>query len=282
MLLKGAEVSKALMAETANRVLALKEAGCAPMMAIVRVGERDDDLAYERSILSRAEKAGILTRQYVLPETAVTEDVLAIVREINEDPAIHGALLFIPMPKGIDEKKVRRTLHPQKDLDGICPLSQYGVFADAPMGYPPCTPDACMRILDYYGIDVTGKRAVVVGRSLVVGKPLSMMLLKKNATVTICHTRTKDTAAECRAADIVVAAAGKKCILGAECFAPGQIVLDVGIHEDEDGKLCGDVDTEAAAAIVDSITPVPGGVGSVTTAVLLSHLADAAEKAMAK
>ena len=245
----------------------------------MRVGERPEDLSYERGALKRCEKVGIRVRQFTLPEESSHGDLLAVIEQINADREIHGCLLFRPLPPQIDEAAICAALDPAKDVDGITAGSLASVFTGGGAGYPPCTAQACMEILDYYGCDLTGKRAVVVGRSLVVGKPLSMLLLGKNATVTLCHTRTADLAAECRRAEVLIAAAGRANMIGRDHLAPGQLVLDVGINVDENGNLVGDVDFAAADEIVGAVTPVPGGVGAVTTSVLAAHVLQAAEQA---
>lgn len=277
--LKGAEVAKRLNAETIARVEALKEKGVFPTLAVLRVGAREDDLSYERGLLKRCAACGVEANVFAYPEDITQEAMLDEVKRVNEDTSIHGVLIFCPLPKSLDEKAIRKALKPEKDVDGITDGSLFGVFTGQKVGYPPCTPDACMEILKHYDVDLTGKRAVVVGRSLVVGRPVAMMLMEKNATVTICHTKTKDVASICREADVLIAAAGKARMIGAEHVSPGQIVLDVGIHAAPEGGLCGDVDFDAVEPIVSQITPVPGGVGAVTTAVLVSHVVAAAEKA---
>ena len=195
---------------------------------------------------------------------------------MNKDDNIHGVLLFRPLPKHLNEEKIINALDIEKDVDGITDGSMAGVFAGKKQGFPPCTPSGCMEILDHYGIDCTGKKAVVIGRSLVVGKPAAMMLIKKNATVTVCHTKTKDMPSVVREADIVIVAAGRAGVVDGSYLRAGQTVIDVGINVNEEGKLCGDVNFEEADRIVDAITPVPGGVGSVTTSVLVSHVVEAA------
>lgn len=275
-LLKGAPVSASIREKTQDKREKLRELGITPVIAVLRVGVEEDDLSYERSLVKRCESVEAEVRKFVLPLDASTEDVLEKVREINEDPNIHGALIFSPMPSRIDEEKVRYHLKPEKDLDGFTPLSQYGILMGKKVGFPPCTPEACLRILDYYGIDMAGKRTAVVGRSQIVGKPVALILLGRNATVTVCHRKTVDTKAICRNAEVVVAAAGSKRLLTKDYFSPGQIVLDVGINMDDDGSICGDVDFAEVEPMASCITPVPGGVGSVTTSLLLEHLMDAA------
>lgn len=278
-ILKGAAVTAALNQSLTERTSALKEKGILPTLAIVRVGERGDDISYEKGAIKRCEKIGVGVKQFLLPTDVPEETLLATIEEINADPAIHGCLLFRPLPGHIDGERIRRALAPQKDVDGITDGSLAGVFSGSGEGYPPCTAQACMEILDHYGYPLQGKKAVVVGRSLVVGKPAAMLLLQKNATVTVCHTRTADMPALCREAEVLIVAAGKAGVVGKEYLSPGQVVIDVGIHVLEDGKLTGDVKFEEAEPIVEAITPVPGGVGTVTTSVLVKHVVEAAEKA---
>ena len=277
MILKGAAVSRSIMEKLTGKAQQLKEKRVFPKLAIVRAGERLDDLSYEKSILKKADAAGIRVQVFTLPDTCGTEEVAMLLRLINEDQNIHGTLLFSPLPKSVNEDIVRQAVLPEKDVDGISPQSGYGVFSGRRIGYPPCTPEACLRMLDYYGIEPDGKQITIVGRSMVVGRPLAMMLLQRNATVTICHTHTKDLKERCLEADIVIAAAGVPRLLSGEYFREGQVVLDVGIHPDGDNGFCGDVNYEEASAIVADITPVPGGIGNVTTAVLLEHVLQAAE-----
>lgn len=275
---KGAPVAAALTERLIPRAQALAEKGVTPTLAIVRVGERPEDLSYERGALKRCEKVGIAVRQYLLTSEATQADLMEVIEDINRDDSIHGCLMFRPLPKHMDEAAACAALSPAKDVDGITAGSLAAVFSGSGAGYPPCTAQACLEILDHYGYELKGKRAVVVGRSLVIGKPVSMLLLGRHATVTVCHTRTADLAAECRRAEVLVAAAGKAGAVSAQCLAPGQVVLDVGINVDENGNLVGDVDFAAAEATVDAITPVPGGVGAVTTSVLARHVIEAAEK----
>lgn len=278
-ILKGAPVVAAMNEQTAQRCEALKARGVQPTLAIVRVGEREDDISYERGVTKRCEKLGVAVKRFLLPADAAEEALLDTIRQVNEDDTLHGCLLFRPLPKWMDDRKVRTALRSEKDVDGITDLSLAGVFTNTEVGYPPCTPAACMEILDYYGVQLSGKRATVVGRSLVVGKPAAMMLDRKNATVTMCNSRTKELPAVCREADVVVVAMGKMGAVDGSCLRPGQIVVDVGIHVGEDGHLCGDVKFDEAEPVVEAITPVPGGVGTVTTSVLVQHVVAAAEKA---
>ena len=274
--LLGKEVTAALNERIKADVAALNAKGVKPTLGIIRVGERPDDLSYERGATKRCETLGVEYKKYLLPADVSQEELLKVIDEVNKDENIHGVLMFRPLPKHIDQTLVENALCAEKDVDCQTDASLGGVFTGKKVGFPPCTPQACMEILDHYGIDSTGKKAVVIGRSLVVGKPAAMMLIKKNATVTVCHTRTVDMPSVTREADILVVAAGRAGVVGADYVAPGQIVIDVGINVNEEGKLCGDVDYAAVEPIVDAITPVPGGVGSVTTSVLVGHVVEAA------
>lgn len=277
-LLLGKPVADAMAADIVARAKALTASGKQPTLAIVRVGERPDDLTYERSAMKRADACGIAVKQFVLPADASTDDVLAAVATVNSDDSIHGCLLFRPLPEGIDEQAVCNALDPAKDIDGITRGSLATLLAGTGEGFAPCTAAACIDILDHYGIDPQGKKAVVLGRSLVIGKPVALMLLARNATVTVCHSRTQDLASAVRDADIVVCATGRARAYGADLFAPGQTVLDVGINFDDEGNLCGDADFDAVESVVSAITPVPRGVGSVTTVAMLRNVVIAAER----
>ena len=279
-ILKGAPVVAAMNEANAARCAALKEKGIAPTLAVVRVGAREDDLSYERGVMTRCGKVGVEVKQYLLPADAAQDDLLKVIAEINADDAIHGCLLFRPLPRQFDDRTVRAALAPKKDIDGITDGSLAGVFTNTAIGYPPCTAQACLEILKYYSIPLSGRRAVVVGRSLVVGKPAAMMLDRENATVTICNSRTQDLPALCREADVLVVAMGRMGAIGGDCLRAGQVVVDVGIHVNEEGRLCGDVRFAEAEPVVDAITPVPGGVGTVTTSVLVGHVVEAAEKTL--
>ena len=279
--LLGKEVTAALNERIKADVAALNAKGVKPTLGIIRVGERPDDLSYERGATKRCETLGVEYKKYLLPADVSQEELLKVIDEVNNDDNIHGVLMFRPLPKHIDQTLVENALCAEKDVDCQTDASLGGVFTGKKVGFPPCTPQACMEILDHYGIDCTGKKAVVIGRSLVVGKPAAMMLIKKNATVTVCHTRTVDMPSVTREAEILSVAAGRAGVVGADYVAPGQIVIDVGINVNEEGKLCGDVDYAAVEPIVDSITPVPGGVGSVTTSVLVGHVVEAAMRKFA-
>ena len=277
-LLKGAAVVTALNDKMMKEIEDLKGRGISPTLAILRVGERDDDISYEKGAMKRCETVGVAVKNVVLPADVAQDVLMKNVEDLNNDATVHGVLLFRPLPKHLDEEAIRNALKPEKDIDGITDGSLAGVFTGNNRGFAPCTAQACMEILDFYNIDCKGKRAVVIGRSLVVGKPAAIMLMGKNATVTVCHTRTVDMPSIARNAEILIVAAGKMESLTGEYFSPGQVVIDVGINwNDEKGKLCGDVKFEDAEPIVAAITPVPGGVGTVTTSVLVSHVVEAAK-----
>ncbi len=276
-ILKGAPAAAALTERLIARASALREKGVVPTLAILRVGEREDDISYETGAMKRCAKVGIEVKQFLLGADCTCEQLLDAVREINADKGIHGCLMFRPLPDKAMEAAACALLDPRKDVDGMTAGSLAAVYAGKGAGFAPCTARAVMVLLDHYGVELAGKRAVVIGRSLVIGKPVAMLLQQKNATVTMCHTKTADLPGECRRADVLVVAAGKAGVVGAEHVSPGQTVIDVGIHMGEDGKLCGDVRTAEVETVVAAVTPVPGGVGSVTTAVLASHVIEAAE-----
>ena len=287
--LLGKEVNEALVANLLERTNALRAKGVVPTLGIVRVGENPSDLSYEKGATTKGEQVGVQIKKFVLPEDATKEQVLAMIDQVNADESIHGVLMFRPLPKHLknDQNEICNRLDPKKDVDCMTHLSNAGVFEGlSDLGFAPCTPAACMEILDFYGIDCKGKNAVVIGRSLVVGKPAGMMLMGKNATVTTCHTRTVNTAEICRNADIIVSAADVLNSLTADFVRPGQIVIDVSINWDANkpnsrgtlGAIAGDAKFDEVEPIVEAITPVPGGVGSVTTSVLMKHVVEAAEK----
>ena len=278
--LSGKEVTAALNARIRANVETCRAHGVEPTLCMVRVGDNPSDMSYERGAAKRCETLGVACKQIHLPEDVSQEELLSVIEDVNQDPAIHGLLLFRPLPKHLDQALIENALDPAKDVDCMTDLSMSGVFTGKQIGFPPCTPQACMEILDHYGYDCTSKKAVVIGRSLVVGKPAAMMLIKKNATLTICHTRTKDMPAVTRDADLIIVAAGRAGVIGADYVREGQTIIDVGINVNAEGKLCGDVDFAAVEPVVDAITPVPGGVGTVTTSVLVGHVADAALKTL--
>lgn len=279
VLLTGKEVSNAVKERVAEDVKTLAQSGITPTLAILRVGERPDDLSYERSAIKVAATLGIEVRSIVLPADATQEQIEAAIDGINDDASIHGCLMFRPLPKGIDETALCNRLDARKDMDGIGLSSLAGIFAGTGQGYAPCTAQACIEICDYYNVPVQSKRVVVIGRSLVIGKPVSMLFLQRNATVTICHSRSENLAEITREADVVVCATGRAKAYDARYFSAGQTVIDVGINVDDQGNLCGDVDFDSVEPIVATITPVPRGVGSVTTALLMEHVVKAASMA---
>jgi methylenetetrahydrofolate dehydrogenase (NADP+)/methenyltetrahydrofolate cyclohydrolase len=278
-LLKGAPVAAALTEALCVRAANLKDRGVVPTLAIVRVGENPDDISYETGAVKRCGKVGVEVRQFLLPADCSREEPLDTIRKINEDDTIHGCLLFRPLENGENEAAACALLATEKDVDGMTAGSLASVFFGQGAGYPPCTAQACLEILDHYGVALSGKRVTVIGRSLVVGRPVSMLLQRRDATVTMCHTKTVDLPAVCSQAEILVVAAGKMGMVDQSYAAPGQMVIDVGIHVGVDGKLRGDVDFDSVEPIVSAITPVPGGVGAVTTAVLCKHVIEAAERA---
>lgn len=278
-LLLGKPVAEALNERTAALCRELNEEGVCPTLCIMRVGERPDDLSYERGAVKRSEAVGVNIVKRLFPEDVTEEELLKSIDDINGDESIHGVLLFRPLPRSIDEQRVCNALIPDKDMDGITDLSCAGVYEQKALGFPPCTAQAVIELIDHYGIDLTGKNVAVIGRSLVIGKPVTMMLIKKNATVTVCHTRTRDVASITRNADIIVAAAGSAGMVTEKFVRPGQTVIDVGINwSEEKQKIVGDADADAISGIVDRFTPVPGGIGAVTTSVLMNHVAQSAKR----
>ena len=281
-ILKGKPVADALTAQMKKDVEELKAAGVTPTLCIFRVGERPDDLSYERGATKRASVVGIEVRNVILPADVSQEVFDTEFRKVNEDDSIHGILLFRPLPGHLDNEKARHMLNPAKDIDGCTDLSLAGVFTNTKTGFPPCTAQAAMEILHYFGIQVKGKKAAVIGRSLVIGRPVAMMLMHENATVVNCHTRTVDVPSITRAADILITASGQLHSVTKEYTNPYQVVIDVGINWDEaKGGISGDVAFEDVEPYVAAITPVPGGVGSVTTCVLISHVVEAAKRTIA-
>ena len=276
-LLKGAPAAKALNESTRLRAEALRARGIVPTLAIVRTGDREDTAGYERSAVKSCMKQGIEAKCVRLEENMDAEKWLDEIRRLSRDETVHGVLVLFPIPASVSRADLGRALDPKKDVDGITPASLAGAFTGSGEGYPPCTADACIRLLEYYGVEISGSRAVVIGRSLTVGRPAAMMLMDRNATVTICHTRTKNVEKIAKEADILLVATGVKGSVGAAAFKPGQTVVDVGFHEDAEGLFSGDADFDSAFRVADAITPVPGGVGPLTTAILLSHTVDAAD-----
>ncbi len=277
MILKGKDVADAICEDLSRRAKELFESGTEPVLAFVRAGEDPADIAYENAAAKRCGRIGIGVRRFYLPKDCGKEKLLETIRGINGDPSIHACLMFRPLADKEAEACACGAIDPAKDVDCASPVSAAGVYLGSGGGFAPCTPEACVEILDHYGIPVSGKHAVIIGRSAVVGKPLAMLLQKRDATVTMCHSRTERLEEICRGADILISCVGRAGFVTAGFVSPGQTVIDVGINTDADGNLCGDVDFEAVSAIAGNITPVPGGVGSVTSSVLAKHAIQAAE-----
>lgn len=272
IIMKGAEVAKAMKEHLIRETEALKEAGVNPCLAIIRVGAKPDDLAYERGAKKRMAMVGIECRVIELPGDIGQKEFEEVFDRVNEDSTVHGILLFRPLPAHLDEEPVKAAIHPYKDVDCMSAVNIAKVFSGDATGFAPCTAEAVIQMLDHYQIDPKGKKVTVVGRSMVAGKPISMLLLDRHGTVTLCHTRTADLAAECRKAQILIAAAGRAGMITEDMAGSGAVVVDVGINVDEEGRLCGDVDFEGVQEKASYISPVPGGVGSVTTSVLAAHV----------
>ncbi len=277
-ILKGAPVAAALTEKLIARAEILKFQNINPTLAIVRVGEKPGDISYETGATKRCEKIGIDVKKFILPDDASHEKILNVIRGINNDSSIHGCLVLRPLPDKQIEEAACEILSPAKDVDCMTAGSLASVFAGRGDGYAPCTAQACLEILDFYGVELEGKNIAVLGRSLVIGRPLSIMLQNRNATITMCHSKTRDLEKISRNSEIIIAAIGRAKFVDKNFVAPGQIIIDVGINVDEVGKLCGDVNFEEVEPIVKAITPVPAGVGAVTTAVLAKHVIEAAER----
>lgn len=275
-ILDGKLIRDQILNELVPRVEALKARGTPPGLAVVLVGNNPASEVYVKNKIAACEKVGIVSRKLTPPATITTEELLALIATLNADPAIHGILVQLPLPPQVDSGKVLDAIVPEKDVDGFHPVNSGKLLAGAP-GLRPCTPSGVMELLKRYKIPIAGRRAVVVGRSDIVGKPMAILLLQQNATVTICHSRTSNLAEECRRADILVAAIGKAEMLGDEHIQPGAVVIDVGMNR-IDGRLTGDVDPAAMARLSSAYTPVPGGVGPLTIAMLMSNTVEAAER----
>lgn len=276
--LRGKPVADVLVEKCSSLIDSLKTKGIIPKLTIVRVGEREDDLSYEKGVIKRFSAAGAIAEVAALPADCSQKELDETICKLNDDSSVHGILMFRPLPVHLSENNIKRIISESKDVDCMGLNNLAYLFAGGKNGYPPCTPQAVIELLEHYKIDLTGKKVIIVGRSLVVGKPLAMQFLAKNATVTVCHTKTINLADECKKADILIACAGVARMITEKFFNQGQIVIDVGINM-EYGKLVGDVDYEPAVGTVKAITPVPGGVGAITTAVLLKHTVQSAEKA---
>ncbi|MDF2686661.1 MAG: bifunctional 5,10-methylene-tetrahydrofolate dehydrogenase/5,10-methylene-tetrahydrofolate [Clostridia bacterium] len=268
--LRGMPVVNELTEKLKKDIIILNEHDIIPTLAIIRIGENEEDLSYERGAVKRFASVGAKVNVINLPKDCTQAQLENVLHTLNSDKDTHGILIFRPLPKTLSEDSLKNIINPDKDVDCFGSFGYAGLFSGDKNIYPPCTPQAVIELLDYYNIDVSGKKAVIIGRSSVVGKPLALMLLSRNATITVCHTKTINLPEECRRADILIAAAGAAKMVKSDYVNSNQIIIDVGINM-EDNKLCGDVDYENAAPLVKAITPVPGGVGTITTAVLLKH-----------
>lgn len=275
-ILKGADVVSAMNHTMKEE---LSASAYIPHLAIIRVGEKPDDMSYERGATKRMNTIGLRCDSYVFDEAVSHEAFVEAFQKINTDPDIDGILLLRPLPAHIDEAAIERMIDPAKDVDGISPYNMAKIFAGDESGFAPCTAEAVIEMLDYAGISLSGKRVSIVGRSLVVGKPLAMLCMKRNATVTVCHTRTVNMPDTCKQAEILIACAGRAKMLDSSYVGSDAIVIDVGINMDENDKLCGDVDFVDIQGTASMATPVPGGVGTVTTSVLAKHVIQAARRA---
>lgn len=274
-IIKGKPVADKISEILINDVKNLKIKGIYPKLTIVRVGSRGDDLAYERGALKRCQTIDIETEVLELDENITQEDYINEIKRLNNDESVHGILCFRPLPKHLNEDEIKYVISPEKDVDSFSPINTAKVMEGDTTGFPPCTPTAVVEILKHYDVNLSGAKVVVLGRSMVVGKPAAMLLLNENATVTVCHSRTKDLQSITSDADILVAAVGRAKMVKSEFVKEGAVVVDVGINVDESGKLCGDVDTDDVLNKVSMITPVPAGVGSVTTSILAKHVVKA-------
>lgn len=277
-LLTGAPVAQAVAQWVEEKIQLLREKGIVPTVAIVRVGERAPDLTYERGFTKKAESLGIQIKKQVLPIDITETELLKIIHGVNEDKSVHGCLLFRPLPEHLNTRAVLCALRPEKDIDAMTGASMGGLITQDHEGYPPCTAEACLRILDFYGIPVKGKNVAMVGSGMAVGMPTAVMLINRGATVSVCHIFSDPERVKklCRESDIIISAAGKAGLIGGEHVSPGQVVVDVGINQGPDGKLCGDVAFDEVEPIVEAVTPVPRGVGAVTSTILAAHAVEAA------
>ncbi|MEX3982174.1 bifunctional methylenetetrahydrofolate dehydrogenase/methenyltetrahydrofolate cyclohydrolase FolD [Paraburkholderia sp. EG287A] len=273
----GVAVSKQLRDEVSKRAAALKVIGVTPGLAVLLVGDDPASAVYVRNKVKACEQNGLYSRLDRLPATASEEDLLARIGELNSDPSIHGILVQLPLPAHIDSHKVIEAIAAEKDVDGFHVANAGALMTGQPQ-FRPCTPYGVMKMLEAYGIAVTGRHAVVIGRSNIVGKPMALMLLEAGATVTVCHSKTADLGSYTRSADIIVAAVGRRAILTSDMVKPGATVVDVGMNKNDEGKLCGDVDYPSVSEVAGYITPVPGGVGPMTITMLLVNTIESAER----
>lgn len=279
-ILYGVPVAQALSLRSAADCAALERHKITPCLAIVRVGSKGDDVAYEASLVKLCRAAGIDARTVAFDSGISEQTLLDKLGDLSENDSIHGILPLLPLPEHIDVGRVRRAIAPEKDVDGVTEASLAALLTDGKRGFAPCTAEAVVELLRFYNIRLEGKNVVVLGRSAVVGKPAALLLERENATVTLCHSHTKNEAELCRRADILVAAMGKAGYIGASCFNGKQIVIDAGTNADANGVLRGDVDPNAAIGTVAAISPVPGGLGAVTSAVLINHVVEAAKRSL--
>jgi len=275
ILIKGKPVADKIKEKLKKEVAELKEKGITPKLAIIRVGDDPGDMAYERGAIKTMVSVNIETDVRDLSKDISQDEFIKKLKSINDDKSVHGILILRPLPDQLDENVIKNVIAPEKDVDCFSPVNVAKVFEGDETGFPPCTPSAVMEILKHYEIPLKGKNAVVIGRSMIVGKPAAMLLLKEHATVTICHSRTKDLPKVASGAELLVVGIGRAKMIDSSYIREGAVVIDVGINVDEDGKLCGDVDTDDCVDKASMITPVPGGVGSVTTSVLAKHVVKA-------
>ncbi|HBF2175509.1 bifunctional 5,10-methylene-tetrahydrofolate dehydrogenase/5,10-methylene-tetrahydrofolate cyclohydrolase [Clostridioides difficile] len=274
-IIKGKPVADKISEELIKEVDLLVKEGINPKLTIVRVGARSDDLSYERGALKRCQNIGITTEVLELAEDITQEEYIDVLKRVNDDKNVNGILCFRPLPKHLNEKVIKYVIAPEKDVDCFSPINSAKVMEGDKSGFPPCTPTAVVEILKHYNVDLKGSKVTVLGRSMVVGKPVSMLLLSEHATVTICHSKTKNLSGVAAEADVLIAAIGRAKMVDESFVKDGAVVIDVGINVDEEGNLCGDVDTNAVLDKVSMITPVPAGVGSVTTSILAKHVVKA-------
>ncbi|AJP10398.1 tetrahydrofolate dehydrogenase/cyclohydrolase catalytic domain-containing protein [Clostridioides difficile] len=274
-IIKGKPVADKISEELIKEVDLLVKEGINPKLTIVRVGARSDDLSYERGALKRCQNIGITTEVLELAEDITQEEYIDVLKRVNDDKNVNGILCFRPLPKHLNEEVIKYVIAPEKDVDCFSPINSAKVMEGDKSGFPPCTPTAVVEILKHYNVDLKGSKVTVLGRSMVVGKPVSMLLLSEHATVTICHSKTKNLSGVAAEADVLIAAIGRAKMVDESFVKDGAVVIDVGINVDEEGNLCGDVDTNAVLDKVSMITPVPAGVGSVTTSILAKHVVKA-------
>ena len=278
-IIKGKPVGDALSEVLKGECEALVKEGIQPKLAILRVGAKPNDLSYEKGALKKCDTIGIVAEVTELPEDTTQEQYIEALEKLNKDSSVHGILTFRPLPKGIDEEVIKNVIAPEKDVDCFSPMNTAKLMEGDKTGFPPCTPTAVVEILKHYNVPLKGAKVVVLGRSMVVGKPVSMLLLGENATVTICHSKTQDLQKVCADADVLVAGVGRARMVTADYVKEGAVVIDVGINaKPEGGGICGDVDTDDVLSKASMVTPVPAGVGSVTTSILAKHVIKACKQ----